>query len=95
MNGTQNQEHLNSNQPSVNNLSKIDHTPLRNQTNIASVTDDELFADEEKSVLTHATNYHAAELSLIPIRTDGSKAPALKKGQPQLYDKRLPTSTLR
>ncbi len=38
-----------------------------------------------------AFEYVNANISVIPLLTDGSKAPALPKGQPQVYSKRLPT----
>lgn len=43
------------------------------------------------SVLEHARRYVAAGLSVIPVRADGSKAPALKAGEVEQYRERYPT----
>src|SRR5690348_8623877 len=39
------------------------------------------------TVLQIALEYHAAGLGVIPIRPDGSKAPALPCGHPHLYQR--------
>jgi len=43
------------------------------------------------SLLEVARSYIAKDLSVIPIRADGSKAPALKKGQVEQYRERFAT----
>jgi hypothetical protein len=40
------------------------------------------------SVLETVLAYHAAGLGLLPVRPDGSKAPALRRGHP--YPRRRP-----
>lgn len=47
--------------------------------------------DGDNPVLAAARRYVAAGLSVIPIRADGSKAPALNKGEVEHYRERFPT----
>src|SRR4051794_32211450 len=47
---------------------------------------------ESKSSLDAAREYVARGLSVLPIKPDGTKAPALKRGEPEVYrDQRYPT----
>lgn len=50
-------------------------------------------AVEAHDLLAVARHYVAAGLSVIPVRADGSKAPALKAGEVEQYRERFPTPT--